>query len=312
MDTLKIQLVEGAELEKILRLTLIVSLIASRLCCAEEFEIKRLDDTSLKFEGEINELSASALLLAFKPADTSLIIHSPGGSAHAAAAIANYIHEHRLTVKVDSLCASACANFIFLVAPKKILMPGAIVGLHGSSLTGKSATELSELRKQALPDWRKVGVIKPSHTDDLFKMFSDNARLELMVLDYAGIRVDLHRHAADVLEKTWQNLDVSKRKNGETNFVLKTSQGERRYSGAEEKQVFSDMQAFMEKQIKVELTMITGGRYSNLLYFPSQAVLERYGVKGIVSYAYPTSQTELQRYPIYKEYEKSNVIVADF
>lgn len=107
-------------------------------------------------------------------------------------------------------------------------------------------------------------------------------------------------------------MDSSKRQNGETSNYLKTSEGERWFNENEQARWMQAADEVMAKQGEINLGFTVGGRFANLLYFPSQAVLERYGVKGLRSYSYPASEAEFKQLPIYMKYEKTNFWVADF
>ncbi len=46
--------------------------------------------------------------------------------------LAEFMHLHGISIYVDGLCASSCANYLFPAAKDKVIGPGALVGWHGS------------------------------------------------------------------------------------------------------------------------------------------------------------------------------------
>lgn len=78
-----------------------------------------------------------------------LFIRSPGGYAPPAIHIANDVFFTRKTVIIDRNCLSACANYIFTAASRKVLLGNAVVSWHGSPETRyESDTEKPAARYQ--------------------------------------------------------------------------------------------------------------------------------------------------------------------
>lgn len=61
-----------------------------------------------------------------------LIINSAGGDMRAGLRFGNWVRENNLNVQVRLQCASACSNFVFLAANKKIIEPRSLVTWHGN------------------------------------------------------------------------------------------------------------------------------------------------------------------------------------
>jgi ATP-dependent protease ClpP protease subunit len=74
-----------------------------------------------------------------------ILIDSGGGDALAALAIAKIIQQHRINVEVNSLCASSCANYIFIAGNEKIIGPSAIIMFHG----GPTQENMMQLSREA-------------------------------------------------------------------------------------------------------------------------------------------------------------------
>ncbi len=63
-----------------------------------------------------------------------LVIDSPGGDVDAGLTLGQWIADHAVDVEVVGLCASACANYVFAAARRKIIDDGGLVVWHGSLL----------------------------------------------------------------------------------------------------------------------------------------------------------------------------------
>ena len=61
-----------------------------------------------------------------------LVLESPGGDVESALRIAEQVHKLDMSVVVPGLCASACANYLFVAGAKKFVLPGGVVGFHGA------------------------------------------------------------------------------------------------------------------------------------------------------------------------------------
>jgi hypothetical protein len=87
---------------------------------------------SITFIGDIDPISLASFraLLADNPRVRRVYIDSPGGQLPSALAMARLIDERNLALVVDGRCFSACANFVFVAARRKTVLPGSMVGIH--------------------------------------------------------------------------------------------------------------------------------------------------------------------------------------
>ena len=94
-----------------------------------------VDGSTVYYRGMLNRQSVDHFFrqihTAEEPIDT-LVINSNAGESDVSRRIGLWVHEHAVTVVVDHVCFSSCANYIFTAAPRKIIRSGAIVGWHGS------------------------------------------------------------------------------------------------------------------------------------------------------------------------------------
>jgi ATP-dependent protease ClpP protease subunit len=64
---------------------------------------------------------------------TLLSIRSPGGPIDAGLELGEWTHQRGLNVRVDDLCFSSCANYVFTAGAQKYLGKDAIIGFHGGA-----------------------------------------------------------------------------------------------------------------------------------------------------------------------------------
>ena len=65
-----------------------------------------------------------------EPLDT-LEIASVSGTPEHARRLADWVAEHQITVVVEEICFSECANYVFIAAPQRILRNHGLVAWHG-------------------------------------------------------------------------------------------------------------------------------------------------------------------------------------
>jgi hypothetical protein len=94
----------------------------------------RVEGRTLHYVGLLNKRGLERLrpLLERHPDLREIRISSSGGEAFPGMEIGQLVRARALDVVVDQRCNSACANFIFLPAPKKTILPNAIVFWHNS------------------------------------------------------------------------------------------------------------------------------------------------------------------------------------
>lgn len=72
-----------------------------------------------------------ALYDGLKDKPTTLAIRSRGGDVVLGMALGEWVHAHKLDVKVMELCLSSCANYVFTAGQRKIVSSHAMIGFHG-------------------------------------------------------------------------------------------------------------------------------------------------------------------------------------
>ncbi len=88
------------------------------------------------FFGAISIASQDAFLEFIATEDTSrvrqFVINSLGGDTNSGRVIGRWIYQQGLTVTVDAICFSSCANYIFPAGAARIIRADSFVGWHGS------------------------------------------------------------------------------------------------------------------------------------------------------------------------------------
>jgi hypothetical protein len=90
-----------------------------------------LADDTLKFEGQVIEGEARRFHEKFSDKITRIVVDSPGGLVSEGLLIGNTLYGRDITVEVQGICLSACANYFFLAAKRKVIGRG-VVGFHGN------------------------------------------------------------------------------------------------------------------------------------------------------------------------------------
>ena len=126
--------------------------------------------TSLLVEGDISE--AMYLDLRRYVQNSSIerfIVNSPGGEVSAGLSIAKLMLDHNISLEVDGICASSCANYLFVAADEKVIRDGSAVIWHGNTsqkdwrefeLCGRTVSSLSGL---PIASQNKLGELAAPH-----------------------------------------------------------------------------------------------------------------------------------------------------
>lgn len=94
----------------------------------------QLSGASVVYRGELTEDGLAALrkLAQGRTIDT-LVVDSGGGEIVTGMDFGYWALERGLNVMVDGVCLSSCANYVFTAGRSKTILPGSVVGWHGSA-----------------------------------------------------------------------------------------------------------------------------------------------------------------------------------
>lgn len=115
---------------------------------------------------------------------TVVEVNSRGGKIDAALAIADLIRKHRLRVKIDHECMSACASIILPASHAIEIGPSAVIALHDTQYGLYSLFERS--RSQDNHALEQSPVVKQLAEAELELLRSANVSTELLALPYVS------------------------------------------------------------------------------------------------------------------------------
>lgn len=92
----------------------------------------RVSSDTISFTGEISRDDVDSFRKIYRPTDTKILLNSSGGLIEPALMIAQtLIKNKKLETVVHGLCASSCANYLFLAGKTRKIDQG-VVGYHGN------------------------------------------------------------------------------------------------------------------------------------------------------------------------------------
>lgn len=88
---------------------------------------------SANYHGEISTAHNSAFFKKVQNKNINrLVISSEGGDVEAGIELGLWVFKKKLTLEIKDKCFSACANYVFTAAARKIIRSGAVVAWHGN------------------------------------------------------------------------------------------------------------------------------------------------------------------------------------
>lgn len=93
----------------------------------------KIREKKLYFDGEITPDSVSKVMgLLQKNKITTISLNSMGGDVESAIRLGMAIHNRSISTEVRTVCASACANYLFVAGTHKFLSKNSFILWHGS------------------------------------------------------------------------------------------------------------------------------------------------------------------------------------
>jgi hypothetical protein len=256
--------------------TILTSIVAN----AEDYEIKRLDAATVSYQGGIVKGSFQALLAHLTPETTTLRVRSQGGDGEEAMLIGNQIIDQNLSLIVDAYCLSACANYVFLAAPKKSLLADSVLGFHGAV----SLKNSEDLRAQ----FELGNLNKDDYTgkEGLKRL----QILEWELLKKVGLSLDT---LSTINARLHKKMPIDPSAKQKATLIIDG----KKYTFTWDDQGLNLMEKRLQKSLKKnsEFTFTIDNPYADAMYFPSHKFLQEIGVKGIFDYPYPENNAALQK-----------------
>ncbi len=172
------------------------SIDAAATLCGDRFgsaasrkvsSLRRPDPSVICFSGPIDETSGQRLSSVIRRAKgstaTYLILNSSGGDAEVGLKLGASIAERNITSVVDGVCASSCANYLFLGARRRAILKGSLLVFHG----GFGPQALAQVR----PTLEALKRQQPSIDVDAAAGV-ENRKIELGVADQSNFLEHVH------------------------------------------------------------------------------------------------------------------------
>lgn len=171
-----------SKIKRFIFLTLLINLFSQNIIAGEW---KLIDNKTLSFKGNITNNEYTIFLPFYKKSINKLILNSRGGETYAALQIANKLLGQIELVEIYNICASSCANYLFVLGEKKVINQDSLVGYHGNvtaTMENRSALR-NQMYSQGLSE---------NQIDNLFKnYFEPQVELEREFYSKLGISQDL-------------------------------------------------------------------------------------------------------------------------
>ncbi len=150
-----------------------------------DFHLRQVDPATIALTGVIAKGHFEEFAKFLGSGVRKLVVNSGGGDVEESLKIAELIHARGLGIVVDGVCASSCANYLFVAAKDKVVLPNSLLSFHGSSSFGIDYLSL-EAR-------RHVYWYFATHTEELSKnkQLTEFADKELAFYRKIGVSPDL-------------------------------------------------------------------------------------------------------------------------
>lgn len=148
----------------------------------------RVDEHTLRFEGDIAEGDYARLRELFSARITEVIVTSGGGDVRDGLLMGMTLREHPVKVTVEGRCTSSCANYLFVAGQKREIRKG-IVGFHGNVtacfMGPKILSDLKEAIRASAPQASEEDIAKWASAN--MARTEEESKWEKMLNNAAGV-----------------------------------------------------------------------------------------------------------------------------
>lgn len=250
----------------------------SALSATYEFDS---ENKLLRMTGEIVDADVKPMLAYLRKGVETIVVRSGGGSVVGALAMAKEINKRKIHLIVDRYCMSSCANYLFVAAYRKSLLPGAVLGFHGGIYGTAPIEESRSNRTKA----SSVSMSAFWREDDAF-------------FKVIGFNKELLKRSHELTAPAIQTTTYKVSARGE-NYTFDSEN--------EFKDFLGDL---IQKKEKFGISITVNGASDSIAYFPDEKTLSRYGVKGIEDYPYPKDKQEMDL--LAKTVDEKFQLIGDF
>ena len=147
------------------------------------------DQGELNYVGPLDEQANAKLFALYdslKDKPDTLAIRSKGGPTTQGMALGQWVHDHKLDIKVLEYCLSSCANYVFPAGAHKVVSNFAVIGLHGGASSASfNYDESTKKMLAAMPPKERQTLI-----DQINASIKGDAVNEQAYLKALGVRAD--------------------------------------------------------------------------------------------------------------------------
>lgn len=158
------------------------------------------NERAICVSGYINDQRAVDFLNNIRVADklglkiSEVVISGPGGSVEPAIIIAREIKRRNLDTVVGGLCASSCAQFLFVAGKQKFILSKGVVVFHGGPIPESQFIEMN-LSKDA--------IVSISRLNEIFRQFYKDLKLNMDMLTKPPKKIQERINAGEIVMWSW-------------------------------------------------------------------------------------------------------------
>jgi hypothetical protein len=155
-----------------IRFPLIVIFISLLSSCVTT-TVTRLSSDTIHFNGPVSKESVEKFLSTTENSTRLVILTSEGGDAEAAITMGKYIQTNNIDIRVEGLCASSCANYLFLSGNKKELTHNSMLLFHGRAklpdkILNQFLAQLDDIqREQVKKDFARISALEENFFESI-------------------------------------------------------------------------------------------------------------------------------------------------
>lgn len=276
----------------------------------DTFEINRLDGETLEYRGPIKKGSHAKLLEHLDEKVKVLKITSNGGIPLEAMNMAKELWNRNIHLRVEQVCFSACANYLFLGSKTKSIEKNSLLGFHGyaSSILNE---EIRVAFKSTLDD----GKLNDEQKQQIEKMHAIEkiGLVELYFLNKIGIGTIFFETMRRRINEFAIDNRIQSSVDGEIVLTTKDNKQSWTFSLNEEDAYLKKRKELTEQGIQTFFTKTINNPVVDMKlgYFPSKETLEKHGVKGITEYSYFGSEAKF-REVVSEKFNGKIIGIGDF
>ena len=289
---------------------IVLSLLSCSSLASDSFEINRLDSETLEYRGAIKKGSHAELVKYLDEKIRVLKITSNGGNPLEAMNMAKELWNRDIHLRVEEICFSACANYLFLGAKTKSIEANSLLGFHGyaSSILNE---EIIETFRSTMDD----GKLNNEQKKQVEKMqaIEKIGLVELYFLNKIGLGTMFFETMRRRINEFAIKNKIQSSINGEIVLTTKDNKQSWTFSLDEEEAYLIKRKELTEQGIETFFTKTINTPVVDMKlgYFPSKATLEKHGVKGITEYSYFESESKFREL-VSEKFNGKIVGIGDF